>query len=91
MTSPDDQQRTTWAGNAPLDSRWWWSPALMVVVGGVVIAYQVAAYTGEGGRWFNAVMIAIGAAVAVAGLVQLRRAHRAQRDRDADGTAPPTV
>ncbi|WP_182113917.1 MULTISPECIES: hypothetical protein [unclassified Actinotalea] len=78
MTTPDDEQRT-WAGNRPLTTRWWWSPALMIVVGAVVIGYQVSAYVGEGGIFLNGVMIVIGAAVMVAGFVSLRRAHREQR------------
>lgn len=85
MTTPEpDEERTTWAGNAPLDTRWWWSPALMVVVGVVVIAYQVAAYRGEGGTWLNAAMILIGGGVAVTGLVSLLRAYRA---KDAPGAS----
>lgn len=74
----DDER--TFAGNVPLSRRWWWSPLLMVVVGGVVIGYQVSAYTGDGGIWLNGVMIAIGAGVVGAGLVSLHRAWVAQRD-----------
>ncbi|MBX9245085.1 hypothetical protein ICW40_09735 [Actinotalea ferrariae] len=87
MTTPGDDERT-WAGNQPLDQRWWWSPALMIVVGVVVIAFQVSAYTGDGGTWLNAVMIAVGAAVVVAGLFSLRKAHRT-KDAPPQGTAPP--
>lgn len=88
MTTPDDDQRT-WAGNRPLTTRWWWSPALMIVVGGVVIGYQVSAYVGEGGIFLNGVMIAVGAAVVVAGLVSLRRAYAAHRA--AEDSAPPVA
>lgn len=89
MTTPDDD-RTTWTGRPALDTRWWWSPALMIVVGGVVIAYQVAAYVGDGGIWLNAVMIAVGAAVVIAGLVSLRRAYRAhEAASQPDATPPP--
>lgn len=70
----------TFAGNVPLNRRWWWSPVLMIVVGSVVIGYQVSAYTGDGGIWLNGVMIAIGAAVVGAGLVSLHRAWVAERD-----------
>lgn len=87
MTTPGDDERT-WAGNAPLDQRWWWSPALMIVVGVVVIAFQVSAYTGDGGIWLNAVMIAVGAAVVVAGLLSLRKAHRAKDAAAPDATPP---
>lgn len=81
------QEETTFAGNRPLTTRWWWSPVLMVVVGVAVIGYQVSAYTNGGGMWMNAVMIAIGAAVAVAGLVSLWRAYPAERAKG--GTTPP--
>ena len=57
------------------DGAWWWSPGLMVVVGVVVIGFQVQAYTGDGGTVLNAIMIAIGAAVAGTGVVQLWRAR----------------
>lgn len=88
--TPSDRSDTTWAGNRSLDSRWWWSPALWIVVGLGVIAYQLGAYLGEGGMWLNAVMIAIGAGVALSGLVQLKRAHAehvaARQDSPGDGT-----
>ncbi len=96
-----EQPERTWAGNRPLDTRWWWSPALMVVVGGAVIGYQVAAYRGEGGgTWLNAAMILIGGAVAVWGLVSLVHAYRAEHAQAAsqtprtdapDDAAPPPV
>lgn len=87
--SQDRPEETTFAGNRSLDSRWWWSPALMIVVGVAVIGYQVSAYTNGGGIWMNAVMIVIGAAVAVAGLVSLWRAREAERAKDA--TTPPSA
>lgn len=91
--TPQERSDTTWAGNRSLDSRWWWSPALWIVVGLGVIAYQLGAYLGEGGMWLNAVMIAIGAGVALSGLVQLKRAHvehvaAQQHDSPGDGTHP---
>lgn len=91
--TPQERPDTTWAGNRSLDSRWWWSPALWIVVGLGVIAYQLGAYFGEGGMWLNAVMIAIGAGVALSGLVQLKRAHAEhvaaqQHDSPGDGTHP---
>ncbi|WP_149205015.1 hypothetical protein [Actinotalea subterranea] len=74
--TPGAEERVTWAGNRPLDSRWWWSPSLMVVVGIVVIGYQMSAYLGEGGIWLNGVMIAVGVVVVGAGVVSMVRARR---------------
>lgn len=76
--TPDEP--LTWAGNRPLDTRWWWSPALLVVVGVVVIWFQWSAIGAGSGIALNWVMVAIGAGVVIAGLVSLRRAHAAQRD-----------
>lgn len=88
MTTPDDDRPTTWAGNAPLDSRWWWSSVLPIGAGAAVIAFQVSAYTGEGGTWLNAVMIAVGAAVAAYGLAGLRKAYRDHRAAEAGPGGP---
>lgn len=85
-TSPANPQAPA---DAPSDPQWWRSASLMILVGGVVIAYQVAAYTGEGGMWLNAVMIVIGAAVVVAGLLSLRRAHTEHLART--GARQPTT
>lgn len=87
VPSDDGAADRTWAGNQPLDQRWWWSPALMVVVGIAVIAYQVGAFRGEGGGfWLNWVMVAAGAAVAVWGLVRLKHAWDAHQAQEGSGT-----
>lgn len=80
--SPGADTPSPWTGRTSLDRRWWWSATIMIVAGLGVIAYQVAAYRGEGGgMWLNAVMIVVGAAVAGWGLVQLRQDYASHRDR----------
>ncbi|HEY3547493.1 MAG TPA: hypothetical protein VGK17_15585 [Propionicimonas sp.] len=83
--APDDpaMPETTWAGNQPLSGRWWWSPALMLVVGVVVTGYQTGPIRSGNGIVLNWVMAVIGVAVAVAGLVSLRRAHAEHRAAEA--------
>ena len=85
-TEPDGAETLTFAGNRSLDSRWWWSPALMIVVGAVVIGYQFGAIMGEGGIWLNWAMVAVGGGVSVAGLVSLRREYAAHRAAQAADT-----
>jgi len=58
-----------------LRDRWWWSPVLSIVVGLVVIGYQWEQLTGPGGISLNWVVAAIGAAVALTGVVRLVRAY----------------
>jgi hypothetical protein len=77
-------ERLTWAGNRPLDTRGWWSPALMIVVGVVVIGFQWSAIRVDGGIALNWVMVAVGAGVAIAGLVSLRRAHAVHQASEGD-------
>jgi hypothetical protein len=57
-----------------LQDRWWWSPTLSLVLGSVIAAMQVSALR-TGGVWLNWLVAAIGAAVAVSGLVRLLRAY----------------
>ncbi|NCT90739.1 hypothetical protein GXB85_07240 [Cellulomonas sp. APG4] len=91
-TSPDrrpqgDGEERTWAGNVPLDRRWWWSPALMVVVGIAVAAYQYSVIADGTAIALTWVMVAIGAVVTVAGLVQLKRAWDVEQVRRRGETA----
>lgn len=87
--SPEDRSAgsahdgaSTWAGNKPLDRNWWWSPALMIVVGLAVAGYQYSAIAGEdGGIVLNWVLVVIGAGVVVAGLVSLRREWEIEQGR----------
>ena len=79
--SPDDEPAT--GGTA-----WWWSPGLMLVVGVAVIGFQVDAYGSPGGgMWLNAVMIGVGAVVAVLGARGLWRGWQEQQ-AGGDGTTP---
>lgn len=57
-----------------LQDRWWWSPTLSLVLGGVITAMQVSALR-NGGVWLNWLVAAVGTAVAVSGLVRLLRAY----------------
>ena len=69
---PDDS-----TGTAVRD-RWWWSPTLAIVIGGVVIGYQVEALRGPNPLVLNWVVAALGLAVAVYGAVGLLRAYRSR-------------
>lgn len=87
--SPDDE---TTDGPPPLGERWWWSSTLKIVVGLVVIGYQVSAYASEdGGIWLNAVMIAVGAAVAAWGAVGLWRARPGADGQAGDRSEGPVA
>lgn len=64
------------ADDAPisLQDRWWWSPTLSLGVGIVMVMLQVGSL-GDGGVWLNWVVAAVGAVLAVTGLVRLVRAY----------------
>ena len=85
-----DDTTMTWAGNRSLDSRWWWSPALWIVVGACVIGYQSGPIRSGEAIFLNWVMVAVGAAVAVAGLISLKRAHAQQRATGTGAAALPS-
>lgn len=87
-STPADDGTTTWAGNRSLDSRWWWSPALMVVVGVAVIGYQSGPIRTGDAIVLNWVMVAVGAVVAAAGLLSLRRAYAEHRAAQAHDEPP---
>ena len=72
----------TWAGNVPLDKRWWWSGGLWVLLGAGVVAYQLPVITGGEPIALTWAMVVAGLAVMVSGVVQLRRDH-AKAGRDA--------
>jgi hypothetical protein len=69
------------AGPTALGDRWWWSPTLSIVIGAVVIGYQLEAIRGPNPLALNWVVAGLGLAVAVYGAVGLLRAHRARRTR----------
>ena len=72
-------ENLTWAGNRPLTNRWWWSSAVLIVAGLAVAGYQSGPIRDGESIALNWVMVAVGAGVAIAGLVSLRRAHAAHR------------
>lgn len=65
------------AGTA-LRDRWWWSPALSIVVGLVVIGYQLEAIRGPNPLWANWAVAALGLVVAGYGALRLLRAYRSR-------------
>lgn len=80
--SPDESAQ-------PLHARWWWSASLPLIVGVVVIGFQISAYRDGGGMWLNAVMIVVGAAVAISGLVGLKKAHAERNVSAGERSTPP--
>ena len=89
--STADDGTTTWAGNRSLDSRWWWSPFLWLVVGAAVIGYQSGPIRSGEAIVLTWVMVAIGAVVSVVGLVSLARAYAAHRATQAEVRDEPTI
>lgn len=90
--SPADEPATetpselTWAGNVPLDKRWWWSGGLWMILGAGVIAYQVPVITNGEPIALTWAMVVAGLAVMVSGVIQLRRDHaKLPRPEDSSG------
>ena len=73
---PDD-------GPIALSDRWWWSPTLCLVVGIVVVVWQVSSLTSSSGLWLNWLVAALGTASALYGLVTLVRAYAKVRSESA--------
>jgi len=63
--------------DAPTSVRdnWWWSPAVSLVIGIVVVGFQVGSLTGGGGVWLNWVVAGAGIALAASGVARLVRAY----------------
>ena len=89
--SAADDDTTTWAGNRSLDSRWWWSPFLWLVVGAAVIGYQSGPIRSGEAIVLTWVMVAIGAVVAAVGLVSFARAYATHRATQAEVRDEPPV
>jgi len=66
------------AGPTALRDRWWWSPTLSIVIGLVVVGYQLDPLRGANPLWGNWVVAALGLGVAVWGVVRLVRAARSR-------------
>lgn len=77
------------AARTSLDSRWWWSAALWIVVGLGVIGYQSTAITAGDAIVLNWVMVAVGAAVAVVGLSSLKKAYDAHTAAESEAAHSP--
>ena len=76
-TSSDATGPADDADDAPTSVRdnWWWSPAFAIVIGVVVVLFQVGPITGSGGVWLNWVVAGVGIALAANGVVRLIRAY----------------
>jgi amino acid transporter len=72
----DESERTESAANGPTSGQhsWWWSPTVAIVIGIVVITFQVGPLT-AGGLWLNWVVAALGIVLAANGVVRLVRAY----------------
>lgn len=76
--NPSDQPEPTEPdADAPTSVRdnWWWSPAVAIVIGVVVVMFQVGPLTGSGGVWLNWVVVGLGIALAASGVTRLVRAY----------------
>lgn len=77
-TSPSSDPTTSPSSGTALRDRWWWSPTLSIVIGLVVIGYQLDPLRGDNPLWGNWLVALLGAAVAGWGAVRLVRAARAR-------------
>ena len=77
-SQPTGPRRPDAAPSTALRDRWWWSPTLSIVIGAVVIGYQVEAIRGPDPIWMNWVVAGLGLVVVVHGAVRLLQAHRSR-------------
>ncbi|WP_298457601.1 hypothetical protein [uncultured Cellulomonas sp.] len=66
------------APGTALRDRWWWSPTLALVIGAVVVGYQLDALRGPDPVWLNWLVAGLGLAAAGYGIVTLLRAYRSR-------------
>lgn len=78
-STPERADEPTEQLNGPLTDRWWWSGAFRMIAGGGVVAYQVPVLQAEPFA-LTYVMVALGAAVAVWGVLVLRTDYAIHRD-----------
>jgi amino acid transporter len=74
----DEPQPTEPEGDdAPTSIRdnWWWSPSIGIVIGVVVVLFQVGPIRDTGGIWLNWVVAGLGIALAATSLARLVRAY----------------
>ncbi|RYV50702.1 hypothetical protein [Pengzhenrongella frigida] len=67
--SEDDDAPTSIRDN------WWWSPSFAIVIGVVVVLFQVGPINDSGGVWLNWAVAGIGIALAATGAARLVRAY----------------
>lgn len=60
---------------ATVRDNWWWSPAVALVIGVVVVMLQAQSLTGSGGHLLNWVVAGLGVALAASGVVRLVREY----------------
>ena len=75
---PDAAATDSPTSGTSLRDRWWWSPTFAVVVGLVVVGYQLGPIRGGDALWLNWLVAALGLGVAVYGAVGLLRAYRSR-------------
>lgn len=77
LNQPDEPEPTESDTDAPTSVRdnWWWSPAVALVIGVVIVMLQIGPLTASGGVWLNWVVAGLGIALAASGVVRLVRAY----------------
>ena len=77
LESTELEQTEEHDDNAPATVRdnWWWSPAVALVIGVVVVMLQAQSLTGSGGHLLNWVVAGLGVALAASGVVRLAREY----------------
>lgn len=65
-----------------LTNRWWWSGTFRTVIGIVIAVLQWGPISDGYSNWLNFVMIAVGAAVAVWGVIDLIRDYNNHNKAD---------
>lgn len=79
-TAPDadDAAAADDAADAPISARdrWWWSAAVRIIVGAVVVGFQWDFLVGPDAFWLNWLVAGIGLALVINGLRLLARDYR---------------
>lgn len=77
QSDPDRNEPEPEVDDAPTSVRdsWWWSPAFAIVIGVVVVLFQVGPIGESGGVWLNWVVAGVGISLAATGVARLVRAY----------------